>query len=72
MAAKLTRLTHKIAIQLHVVAESCTICSSRSRRPVQKLLDTPSYTYVILVTNLIKKFTWYCFDAISNPGPPVC
>jgi hypothetical protein len=35
MAAKLTRLTHKIAIQLHVVAESCTICSSLSRLPVQ-------------------------------------
>jgi hypothetical protein len=28
MAAKLTRLTHQIAIQLHLVAESCTICSS--------------------------------------------
>jgi hypothetical protein len=42
--AKLTRLTHKIAIQLHVVAESSTICSSRSRRPVRKLLDTPSCT----------------------------
>jgi hypothetical protein len=25
------------------VAESCTICSSRSGRPVRKLLDTPSY-----------------------------
>jgi len=33
MAAKLTRLSHKIAIQLHLVAESCTICCSRSRRP---------------------------------------
>jgi hypothetical protein len=43
MAAKLTRLTHKMEIQLHPVAESCTICSSRSRRPVWKLLDTPSY-----------------------------
>jgi hypothetical protein len=42
-AAKLTRLTHKIAIQLHLVAESCTICSSHSKRPVRKLLDTPSY-----------------------------
>jgi homospermidine synthase len=42
MAAKLTRLTHKIAIQLYLVAESRTICSSRSRRPVRKLLDTPS------------------------------
>jgi hypothetical protein len=43
MATKLTRTTHKIAIQLHLVAESCTICSSRSRHPVRKLLDTPSY-----------------------------
>jgi hypothetical protein len=34
MAAKLTRLTHEI------VTESCTICSSRSRR---KVLDTHSY-----------------------------
>jgi hypothetical protein len=42
MAAKLTRLTHKIAIQLHLVAESCTISSSRSRRTVRKRLDTPS------------------------------
>jgi hypothetical protein len=41
MAAKLTRLTHQIAIQLHLVAESCNICSSRSRRPVRELLDTP-------------------------------
>jgi len=43
MGAKLTRLTHRIAIQLHLVAESCTICSSYSRWPVQKLLDTPFY-----------------------------
>jgi len=42
MAAKPTRLTHKIAIQLHLVADSCTICSSRSGRPVRKLLDIPS------------------------------
>jgi hypothetical protein len=42
-AAKLTRLTHKIAIQLYLVAKSCIICSSRCRRPVRKLLDTPSY-----------------------------
>jgi hypothetical protein len=44
MAAKLSTLTHKIAIQLHLVAESCAICSSRSRWPVRKLLDTPSNT----------------------------
>jgi hypothetical protein len=43
LVAKLIRLTHKIAIQLHLVAESCTICSSCSRWPVRKLLDTPSY-----------------------------
>jgi hypothetical protein len=42
--AKLTRLTHKIAIQLHLVAESYTICSSNSKRPFRKLLDTHSYT----------------------------
>jgi hypothetical protein len=40
MAAKLTRLAHKIAIQLRLVAESCTICSSRSSWPVRELLDT--------------------------------
>jgi hypothetical protein len=43
MAVKLTRVTHKRAILVHLVAESCTICSSRSRRPVRKLFDTPSY-----------------------------
>jgi len=42
MATKLTRLTHKIAIELNLVAESCTICSSRTRWPVRKVLDTPS------------------------------
>jgi len=44
MAAKLNRLTQKIAIQLHLLAEGCTICSSRSRWPVRKRLDTPLYT----------------------------
>jgi hypothetical protein len=43
MAAKFTRLTHKIVIQLHLVVETCTICSSRSRRQIRKLLDTLSY-----------------------------
>jgi hypothetical protein len=43
MLAKPTRLTHKIVIQLHLMTESCTIFSSRSRRPVRKLLDIPSY-----------------------------
>jgi len=43
MATKLTRQTHKIAIQLQLVSEGCAICSSRFRRPVWKLLNTPSY-----------------------------
>jgi len=43
MAAELTRLTHEIAIELHLVAGSCTICSFHSRRLVRILLDTPSY-----------------------------
>jgi len=43
MVAKLTKLSHKIEIPLHVVAENHIICSSYSRQPVQKLLDTPSY-----------------------------
>jgi hypothetical protein len=40
MAAKLLILTHTIALQLHLVAENCTVCSSGSGRPVRKLLDT--------------------------------
>jgi len=47
MAANMTRLTHKTAIQLHVAIERYTICSSRSRRKVGKLLDTPSYVRII-------------------------
>jgi hypothetical protein len=57
MAAKLTRLTHKIAIQLHLLAESCIICSSRSRRSVRKLLDTPSYTEIRL-KSILEKHLW--------------
>jgi hypothetical protein len=54
-AAKLTRLTYKIAIQLQLVAENCTICSSRSRRPVLKLLDTPRMSVIMQpVTTLMK------------------
>jgi hypothetical protein len=51
MMAKLTRLTHKIVIQLHLVAECCTVCSSHSRWPVQKLLDIPSYIHKCVVIN---------------------
>jgi hypothetical protein len=49
MAPKLTRLTHEIAIQRRLVAESYIICSSLSRRPVRKLLDTPSYVFMFWV-----------------------
>jgi len=31
------------------MAESCTICSSRSRLPVRKLLDTPSYVFLLRI-----------------------
>jgi hypothetical protein len=47
MAAKLTRLTHKIATKLHLLADSRTIVSSLSRRTVRKLLDTFSYSFMI-------------------------
>jgi hypothetical protein len=45
MTAKLIGLAHKMAPQLHLVAENCTIYSSRSSRPVRKLLDTPTYIW---------------------------
>jgi hypothetical protein len=68
MAAKLTRLKKKkkIATQLHLVAESCTICSSRSRRPVRELLDTPSYlsskTKVSFRADKVKVKLSLCFN----------
>jgi len=52
MAAELTRLTHNIATQLHIVAEICIICSSSSRRLVRKLLDTHSYFVLFLMIKL--------------------
>jgi hypothetical protein len=60
MAANLTRLTHKIAIQLHLVAKSCTIWSSLSRRPVRILLNTPSY---LLSIKYVVDFStqWFLF-----------
>jgi len=73
MATKLTRLTHKIAIQLHLVADSCTFCSSRSRRPVRKLLDTPSYAVLLNFTfrshcNLYS-FAWnFCCCEVHEAG----
>jgi hypothetical protein len=55
MAAKLTGLTHKIAIRLHLVAESSATCSSRSRRPVRKLLDAPLYMQQIAEHYVLRK-----------------
>jgi hypothetical protein len=74
MAAKLTRLTHRIAIQLHPVAESCTICSSRSRRPVRKLLGTLSYCYMhaIQMCSPICKHKTYCCQADKEHSFTLC
>jgi hypothetical protein len=47
VAAKFTRLTHKIAIQLHLLAESSTIYSSHSRLPLRKLVDTPTCIHLV-------------------------
>jgi hypothetical protein len=57
--AKLTRMIHKIAIQLRLLAESCTICSSRSRRP-----ETFGYTHVCLY---VRMYVCMCvYVCISN------
>jgi hypothetical protein len=58
VVAKLTRLTHKIAIQLCLVAESCTICSSCSRWPVWKLLGTPLYLHSMQKDTLPEGYVW--------------
>jgi len=69
MAAKLTRLIHWIAIQLHAVAESCTICSSSSRRSVRKLLDIPSYVNVSCQKMLFKfSLDWRTFQRFISWG----
>jgi len=54
MGAKLIRLTHKIAIQLHLVVESYTTCSYRSRRASP---ETFGYT-------LVQFFPWE-FDSCA-------
>jgi len=81
MATKLPILTHKIAIQLHLVAESSTFCSSRSWRPVRILLVTPSYSVTldlmkVLFVGLFSKqykiawsslhMSWLCQTHIYN------
>jgi hypothetical protein len=71
MVAKLTRLTHRIAIQLHLVAESCTICSSHSRWPVWKLLDTPPYSICCIRVSHLKPFWVLSKMNVQNCDPLV-
>jgi hypothetical protein len=70
VAPKLTRLTHKMVIQLNLVVESFTICGSRSRRPVRKLLDTLSYNYRCHVIDLLchdfRMATWNAVKTSDN------
>jgi hypothetical protein len=68
LAAKLTRLTHKIAIQLHLVAESCTILSSRSRWPVRKLLDTPLIMTVAWAQFRLFWWRWGLIKVMTGNG----
>jgi hypothetical protein len=57
MAAKLTRLTHKIAVQLHLVAKRYTTYSSRSRRQSGNF-----WIYPLYYTNItICKLYYICF-----------
>jgi hypothetical protein len=56
MVAKLIRLIHKIAIQLHLVAERRTICSSRSRQPVRKLRKHTRIPCLLYRTNFFVMF----------------
>jgi hypothetical protein len=65
-AEKFTRLTHKITVLLRLVAETCTICSSRCRRPVRKLLDTSSYNSLYLCSGLVH------WDPSAPSGRTVC
>jgi len=76
MAAKLTRLTHKIAIELNLVAGIFIICSPRSRRPVRKLLDTPAYnhdTRIEVCTVMIQEAVFWvltpCCGVVSRVVP---
>jgi hypothetical protein len=62
MAAKLTGLTQKIAIQLHLVAESCTIRSSRSRAAS---LETFEYT---VVSYMFTAFFIFAKQSLSSRG----
>jgi hypothetical protein len=64
--AKLTRLAHKIAIQLHLVAESCTICSSCSRQSVWKLRYTPLHLSHHILCNEQRFYNSCCHLSPTN------
>jgi hypothetical protein len=69
MAIELIRLTHKMTIQLRLVAENCIICSSPSRPPVRKFLDTTAYKY----QSTQAYFQNYAFFPQNlSPSPKVC
>jgi len=70
MAVKLTRLTHKTAIQLHLVAESFTICSSRARLPVRKLLNTHSWWLRMVFANSLTSFCIPLIELGHRVPPP--
>jgi hypothetical protein len=59
MAAKLTRLTNKMAIRLNLVAESCTTCSSSCRQPVRELLETLCIKIPQVVNSTSKQSWWH-------------
>jgi len=62
METKLTRLTHKIVTQLHQLAESCATCCYCSRRPVRKLMHTPSCDGIRVRTNCgLLWMLWWTF-----------
>jgi hypothetical protein len=54
MVAKLTRLTHKMAIYLHLVTESCIIYSSRLRRPSGSFWIHPRTHKTFLALDLLR------------------
>jgi len=69
MVAKLIILTHKISIQVQLFAESSTIGSFRSRRPVRKLLDTPSYVdkyYAVILIPLVNELQYWSWSSVPS------
>jgi hypothetical protein len=57
MTEKLTRLTHKITIQLQLMAESCTICSSQQ-------------SALARLENVMQRLCIECY-AVATSGPCV-